>query len=173
MARNCKCAIVPSWFILMCVESKLQAYHLPCFKSSGLEKLRQQIAGVHELLVDPRSTEFIIVTIPTVKATTHFLHCYHHFCYFGNSYLFLTIVIACWHLESCLLLYAWTAMNNIDYVAGYIHSLIQSKEQFCLDMRLWNKYGASCRRGVSLILLVGACFLRWWQLASHQDSTHP
>ena len=77
-------------------------------------------------------------------------------------------------LESCLLLYVWTPMRNINYVVGYIHSLIRSQEkQFCLDMRLWNKYGASCRWGVSLILLVGACFLRWWQLASHQDSTHP
>ncbi|RLM73185.1 hypothetical protein C2845_PM15G10710 [Panicum miliaceum] len=38
--------------------------------SSGIEKLRQQIARVHELLVDPRSTEFIIVTIPTMMAVS-------------------------------------------------------------------------------------------------------
>jgi len=128
MARNCKCAIVPSWFILMWVESKLQADHLPCFKSPGLEKLRQQIARVHELLVDPRSTEFIIVTIPTVKATTHFLQCYHHFCYFGNSYFFLTIVIACWHPESCLLLYVWTPMRIEKYkLCCCVHSQSDSK----------------------------------------------
>jgi len=96
------------------------------------------------------------------------------FLLFWQHLFFLTIVIACWHPESCLLLYVWTPMRNINYVVGYIHSLIRSQEkQFCLDMRLWNKYGASCRWGVSLILLVGVCFLRWWQLASHQDSTHP
>lgn len=43
-----------------------------CFKSSRLEELRQQTARVRELLFDPRATEFIIVTIPTVKATTIF-----------------------------------------------------------------------------------------------------
>ncbi|VAH33099.1 ATPase GET3B-like isoform X2 [Triticum dicoccoides] len=35
-----------------------------------IEVLRKQIAGVHELMQDPQSTEFIIVTIPTVMAIT-------------------------------------------------------------------------------------------------------
>ncbi|TKW04791.1 hypothetical protein SEVIR_7G132500v4 [Setaria viridis] len=36
--------------------------------SSRLEELRQQTARVRELLFDPRATEFIIVTIPTMMA---------------------------------------------------------------------------------------------------------
>ncbi|KAM3367864.1 hypothetical protein ACQJBY_016423 [Aegilops geniculata] len=35
-----------------------------------IEVLRKQIARVHELMQDPQSTEFIIVTIPTVMAIT-------------------------------------------------------------------------------------------------------
>jgi anion-transporting ArsA/GET3 family ATPase len=38
----------------------------------GLEKIRQKIARVREVLYNAQSTEFIIVTIPTVKATTPF-----------------------------------------------------------------------------------------------------
>jgi hypothetical protein len=37
-----------------------------------LEKTRQKIARVGEVLYNAQSTEFIIVTIPTVKATTPF-----------------------------------------------------------------------------------------------------
>ncbi|PAN38517.1 hypothetical protein PAHAL_7G177600 [Panicum hallii] len=66
-------------FLGIAVKGVNAASSMPIFKSSlekwqeissGLEKLRQQIAGVHELLVDPRSTEFIIVTIPTMMAVS-------------------------------------------------------------------------------------------------------
>ncbi|KAG2566675.1 ATPase GET3B-like [Panicum virgatum] len=66
-------------FLGIAIKGVNAASSMPIFKSSlekwqeissGLEKLRQQIARVHELLVDPRSTEFIIVTIPTMMAVS-------------------------------------------------------------------------------------------------------
>ncbi|XP_044966760.1 ATPase GET3B-like isoform X2 [Hordeum vulgare subsp. vulgare] len=52
------------------------ASSFPALKSAfgkdqiDIEVLRKQIARVHELMQDPQSTEFIIVTIPTVMAIT-------------------------------------------------------------------------------------------------------
>lgn len=40
------------------------------FISARLEELRQQVRRVREILFDPQSTEFIVVTIPTMMAVT-------------------------------------------------------------------------------------------------------
>jgi hypothetical protein len=92
----------------MWAEKNLQAYHLPCFiKSARLEELRQQVRRVREILFDPQSTEFIVVTIPTVKATTISA---------------MAATFTCFNCNSCLLLYSYTSLGNTNHAAWYINN---------------------------------------------------
>jgi hypothetical protein len=69
---------------------------------------------VREILFDPQSTEFIVVTIPTVKATTISA---------------MAATFTCFNCNSCLLLYSYTSLGNTNHAAWYINNLVQKKER--------------------------------------------